>query len=526
MKLRQNKLSPLKFDEQFAQSILLQESSSHGPLKPLFETILGRLDAIRHRWFETLPNGHTTSYSSFAGLIANLPVDTLTQYTTQRSQSVLTHIFELAARYQSNADRVVFLGNAQSQSIVRCIAEACCDPYWNERTRAERGSKPRMYFAGEAFDNDSHQALLELFAPQRPCNRFEDYDWGVVQLTPSLLKTTASYSNDLTSPPNNSVDAFASVLRGLRATRSSHNRFESNQFPPSEHPTTHKYPASNDRLSSREYPSSAIESDLTLPSEQTLPTDPLWTDCSTYCSATTTTNNNTASHSISGQPPSFSELYSPFSIVGLLPAAILGVNIMELLAGASFISKEFELKPASENPILRWTAWNALIQTVGAPRQLRYWNNTLRGGMEWLMHLWTQGSPRNLNSPAWRLVPPSDPTQSNLTMHSPIQWQCHLMVNQVRHDALEIPGTDPSSASSFPVALKSQYSHQLQSLGQISSTAAHVHAHAHEVHGLVIELSILDELAIGQWMQWMMLSTLLQQELMHQESLDELALMG
>jgi hypothetical protein len=113
-------------------------------------------------------------------------------------------------------------------------------------------------------------------------------------------------------------------------------------------------------------------------------------------------------------------------------------------------------------------------------------------------------------------------------MHSPIQWQCHLMVNQVRHDALEIPGTDPSSASSFPVALKSQYSHQLQSLGQISSTAAHAHAHAHvhahEVHGLVIELPILDELAIGQWMQWMMLSTLLQQELMHQEPLDDLAL--
>jgi glucose-6-phosphate isomerase len=508
MKLRQNKLSPLKFDEQFAQSILLQESSSHGPLKPLFETILGRLDAIRHRWFETVPNGNTTSFSSYAGRIVNLPADTLTHYTTQRSQSVLTHIFELAARYQSNADRVVFLGNAQSQSIVRCIAEACCDPYWNERTRAERGSKPRMYFAGEAFDNDSHQALLELFAPQRTCNRFEDYDWGVVQLTPSLLKTTASDSNDLTSPPNNSVAAFASVLRVLRATRSSHNRFESNQFPPSEHPTTHKYPASNDRLSSREYPSSAIESELTLP------TDPLWIDCSA--------NTNTASHSISDLPPSFSELYSPFSIVGLLPAAILGVNIMELLAGASFISKEFELKPASENPILRWTAWNALIRTIGAPRQLRYWNNTLRGGMEWLMHLWTQGSPRNLNSPAWRLVPPSDPTQSNLTMHSPIQWQCHLMVNQVRHDALEIPGTDPSSASSFPVALKSQYSHQLRSLGQISSTAAP----AHQVHGLVIELPILDELAIGQWMQWMMLSTLLQQELLHQEPLDELALMG
>lgn len=513
MKLRQNKLSPLKFDEQFAQSILLQESSSHGPLKPLFETILGRLDAIRHRWFGTIPSGDTTSYSSFAGRIANLPVDTLTQYTTQRSQSVLTHIFELAARCQSNTDRVVFLGNAQSQSIVRCIAEACCDPYWNERTRAERGSKPRMYFAGEAFDNDSHQALLELFAPQRPCNRFEDYDWGVVQLTPSFLKTTASDSNDPTSPPNNSVDAFASVLRVLRATRSSHNRFESNKFPPSEHPSNHKYPASNDRLSSREYPSSANESDLTLASDQTLlsdqtpPTDPLWIDCSAN------PNPNTASHSISDLPPSFSELYSPFSIVGLLPAAILGVNIMELLAGASFISKEFELKPASENPILRWTAWNALIQTIGAPRQLRYWNNTLRGGTEWLMHLWTQGSPRNLNSPPWRLVPPSDATPSNLTMHSPIQWQCHLMVNQVRHDALEIPGTDPSSALSFPEALKSQYSHQLQSLGQISSAASP----AHRLHGLVIELPILDELAIGQWMQWMLLSTLLQHELLHQE---------
>lgn len=477
MKLRQNKLSPLTLDERFAQSLLLQESGSHGPLKPLFETILARLDAIRHRWFETQPNAETTSISSFAGRIAALPLDTLTQYTTQRSQSILTHIFELAARYQSNSDRLIFLGNAQSQSIVRCIAEACCDPHWNERTRAERGSKPRMYFAGEAFDNDSHQALLELFAPQRACNRFEDFDWGVVKLTHSHT--------------NNSVDAFASILQTLRATRATHNRFESNHF------------------ASGELPSSSIESDCTPPIDtptiDTPPIDELWTDCSAACYD---------SPCNSDLPSYFRELFSPFSIVGLLPAAILGVNIMELLAGASFISKEFQLKPASENPILRWTAWNALIQTIGAPRQLHYWNNTLRGSMEWLMHLWTQDSPSNLDTHLWRLVPPSSSPHSTHATNHPIGWQCHLMVDQVRHDALGIDRINSSNADSFPLALKAQYSDQLQLLEQASSTAT-----TPQQNGLIIEFPILDELAIGQWMQWMMLSTLLLQELLMQEPL-------
>jgi glucose-6-phosphate isomerase len=209
-------------------------------------------------------------------------------------------------------------------------------------------------------------------------------------------------------------------------------------------------------------------------------------------------------------------LYSPFSIVGLLPAAILGVNIMELLAGASFISKEFQLKPASENPILRWTAWNVLVQTIGAPRQLHYWNNTLRGGMEWLMHLWSADRQNNLKTPAWRIVPPSNALHSNLTSHHPMEWHCHLMVDQVRHDALDIPVADSSNAASFPTALQRQYAHQLQSLGQPSPTAP-----AHQVNGLIIELPILDELAIGQWMQWMMLSTLLQQELLQQELLEQ-----
>ncbi len=494
MKLRQNKLSPLKLDERFAQSLWLQESSSHGPLKTLFETILARLDAIRNRWFETLPNAEPTSISTIAGQIAALPTDTLTKYTTQRSQSVLTQIFELASRHQSNSDRVVFLGNAHSQSIVRCIVEACCDPYWNERTRAERGSKPRMYFAGESFDNDSHQALLELFAPQRACNRFEDFDWGVVKLTPSR--------------PDDSVDAFASILKNLRATRATHNRFESNQ------------------IASDELPSNPIESDGTQPIDtpniDTQPDDDLWTDCSALCYDAPCYEAPYYDYPCYDNPgnsdlPSYiRELYSPFSIVGLLPAAILGVNIMELLAGASFISKEFQLKPASENPILRWTAWNALVQTIGAPRQLHYWNNTLRGGMEWLMHLWSADRQNNLNTPEWRIVPPSNPLHSNLTSHHPMEWHCHLKVDQVRHDALDIPGADSSNATSFPTALQRQYAHQLQSLGQPSPTAPE-----HQVNGLIIELPILDELAIGQWMQWMMLSTLLQQELLQQELLEQ-----
>ena len=60
-------------------------------------------------------------------------------------------------------DAVAVLGIGGSYMGARALMEACCDPYHNELTRAERGSKPRMYFEGNNVDNDARNAFFIVF---------------------------------------------------------------------------------------------------------------------------------------------------------------------------------------------------------------------------------------------------------------------------------------------------------------------------------------------------------------------------
>ena len=113
-----------------------------------------------------------------------LPERILAEYRADQSGSELGKILQTARRLQNAVDRVVVLGIGGSYMGARALLEACCEPYFNELDRGQRGSRPRMYFEGNNVDNDASQGLLKLLGNGRVAERVEDR-WAIVVISKS-----------------------------------------------------------------------------------------------------------------------------------------------------------------------------------------------------------------------------------------------------------------------------------------------------------------------------------------------------
>ena len=91
-----------------------------------------------------------------------LPEKLLSQYEADRQGSELARILAKTKSLMAELDRVVVLGIGGSYMGAKALMDACCQPYFNELSRGERGSRPRIYFEGNNVDNDASQGLLHL----------------------------------------------------------------------------------------------------------------------------------------------------------------------------------------------------------------------------------------------------------------------------------------------------------------------------------------------------------------------------
>lgn len=427
MKLRRNKLVPLVLEERPG---IASGASWSGGIRQEIGPVIERLESIRQDWLQS------TLEVGLGRTCLDLPENLLREYSLHRTASRLGEIFAWANRFQSQTDRVVFVGSADSHRIIRTFKQACCDPFWNELTRGERGSKPRVYFVGDSLDNDSLQGHLQMLSSERPANRGESFGWGTVVLT--------GYEQE------------QSVIVAEKHLRQ-HLQRSGNEV--------------------------------------------LFYEChARVCED-------------SPSPCFVPSALLPFSPQGMLPAAILGINIMELLAGASWTSKLFASAASTQNPILQWVAWNHVAES----RRVALWNPSLSAGMHWLVHLERSLSKGGMSpsGPCAILDPLSDQL-------SPDELACcnHIWVEQSRFDALPLePGPvveviwdptsdrpraispDVSSGPSCTEVAKNRYEQTLEHQVQLGGM------------GLTFKLPDLGELSLGQWMQWMIISSILENQL-------------
>lgn len=262
-----------------------------------------------------------------AGFI-DLPGKLLHSYQAARRKNLpseLAQIIDGATRVRESADRVVILGIGGSFAGSLALFQALRNSYHNEMPTAERLGVPRIYFEGNNVDNDAMQELLDMLQitcidPERREER-----WAVVVVSKSgkTLETAAA-------------------LRTFRK--------EAFEF----------YGSKSEWLKKLVVP-------VTGPGDTSL--------------RALFKADGYSDDDIFTIPERVGGRFSVFTAAGLLPAAIMGLDIQALLLGASSMTQRFLEEPFERNPVLQFAAVNYLMsQELGKKiRILSVWSKKLEG---------------------------------------------------------------------------------------------------------------------------------------------------
>ncbi len=243
-----------------------------------------------------------------------LPKRMLADYESMREASPVGRMLAATKQLMTEVDRVVVLGDAQTLSGPQALMQACCQPYFNEFSRGERGSRPRVLFVGDSFDNDAVQGLLHLLGAHRGrVDRTLEERWALVVIGPGVKPSH--------------VPSFLSPLLAALRTRVGGDQqlFQSRIL-------------------------------LVASDDDSVP-------------LATSELEHVQRFAI---PSGVGSRFSVLSMIGLLPAALLGINVMKLLEGARGISDHFQRTKAVDNLVLRLAGVNHLMECKSGNKPLAW----------------------------------------------------------------------------------------------------------------------------------------------------------
>ena len=239
---------------------------------------------------------------------------------------LLADMTNSAERLRAEIDRLLVLGIGGSYMGLRALVEGLCHPYHNEMSRDERGGAPRLYYEGNNLDNDTVAGLLELL--RRHCTDPNDLlqRWGVVVISKSggTLETAAAFR------------VFRDALEAY-------------------------YGADSDRSRTLVVPITGEEGKLrSFAGERGYP-------------------------DVFPVPDGIGGRFSVFTAVGLYPAAVLGIDVKQLLQGAADLTERFRTQPQGANPVLDYVATCHLLERDRGMniRVLSTWGNRLEAAGLW-----------------------------------------------------------------------------------------------------------------------------------------------
>lgn len=264
-----------------------------------------------------------------------LPEKILAEHAEQGATSELGRILGIARDLGDQVDRVVVLGIGGSYMGARALLESCREPYWNELSRAERGGRPRMYFEGNNVDNDATQALLKLLG--RGAGGSVDERWAIVVISKSggTMETAVALRQFLAALREaNGGDAARTAELVIPVTGKSGKLFD-------------------------------LANALNC-------CEPFYV------------------------PDGVGGRFSVLSPVGLVPAALLGIDVVRLLQGAAAMNKHFRTAPPAENVVLQYVGCCHLWEQNGAPiRILSAWSKALEAVGLWYDQLLAESLGKN-----------------------------------------------------------------------------------------------------------------------------------
>ncbi len=382
-----------------------------------------------------------------------LPEQILAEYRQSRATSQLNQILSAARKLGSLVDRAVILGIGGSYMAARALFESCCHPHHNELSRGERGGRPRIYFAGNNVDNDATQGLLDLLS-DRPTRDVEER-WGIVAISKSGETLEAAVA----------LRQFLTVLR--RACADDMELVADLVVP---------ITGASGRL---------FELSRALGCEELLPV-----------------------------ADGVSARFAVMSAAGLLPGALMGIDVVRLLEGAAAMNTHFREAPAKENIVLRYAGVCHLWDSVGdaSVRVLSLWGNALAGIGYWYDQLVAE----SLGKHGQGVTPISVVNTRDLHSRGQQHQQgrrdkliTNVIVDAPRRDKLTVGSSDMDEDQLNPLADRS--------LGDLLGAALSgmKQAYADERRPTAdLRLPKLNETSLGQFFQMMMLATVVEARLL------------
>jgi glucose-6-phosphate isomerase len=287
-------------------------------LLPLLQQVRGQIAAERE-----LQNPPAELKPLDVGFI-DLPQKLLDNHRRKAEASELGRILALAQRLREETDRVVVLGIGGSSLGAKALFGALCSGYHNDLPEKARMGVPRVHFEGNSVDNDCLQDLLDLLEHTCVDPELREERWGLIAISKSgeTLETAAAY-------------------RVLRAEAARYYGGRSDWLKTLTVPVTGPAGRMRDLVKAEGL---ADEDVLTIPDN------------------------------VGGR-------YSVFTAVGLLPAAVMGLDARALLLGAAAMTKRFLEEPFERNPVLQYAAVNYLMtEELGKKtRVLAVWSKKLEG---------------------------------------------------------------------------------------------------------------------------------------------------
>ncbi len=383
-----------------------------------------------------------------------LPERLLEEHQQHGDASQLGRILETAGRLRDTVDAVALLGIGGSYMGARALMEACCDPYHNELSREQRHHTPRLYFGGNHLDNDASRALIQRLGGNRLAEGLEQ-EWAIVVISKSggTLETAT---------------ALRQLLPYLQAS------------------------CGNDakRLAERVIPVTGEGGRLGSLADKL--------GCQDRFPV----------------PDAVGGRFSILSAVGLLPAAILGLDVVQLLQGAVQMNEHFRQTNLLDNEVLKYVTTCHLLETQAAvhTRVLSVWSNALNAVGLWYDQLLAE----SLGKDERGALPLT--TLNTQDLHSRAQQHqegrrdkliTNLIVDSSRTDPLPV---GPHAYGEDPLD-----SIQDATLSTLNGAALEGTNRAYQDVGRPtadIRLPAGDEHSLGQFFQMMMLATVVEGKLL------------
>lgn len=421
-----------------------------------FEALQPKLLAARKELFDDVELLHSgqpvpSAKQPLDSGFIDLPRRLLDEAAARGADSLVGRIETAAATMRKSIDRLVVLGIGGSYMGARALFEALCHPYHNELTRDERSGIPRLYFEGNNLDNDSVAGLTHLL--KQHCRDKADVNqrWGLVVISKSggTLETAVAFR------------VFRDALEGYYGADSADARSLVI-------PVTGETGKLRNLSNAKGYP-------VTFPI-----------------------------------PDGVGGRFSVLTAVGLLPAALLGLDIRKLLQGAADMTDRLASAPAGDNPVLDYTAVCHLLERYAGlkTRILSTWGKRLEALGLWYDQLLAESLGKDEKGALPLTVVNTRDLHSRGQQHQEgvrDKLITNVIVDSTATPAVTVPKwkTDEDQLNKiqgkpYPQLLAAAIQGTNEAYAEVSRPTADIH------------LPCLDEYTIGQLLQMFMLATVLE----------------